>query len=161
LALSSTYLELASCLTVGLSPLLQDKSALFYDGHLFVPSIFVKVPSDCPCLNSLLCSDVYLRQCGLYHEHGPERSTHWCPGLEWHRDGTSKRNSPRLSAVWIFRGTKRAVYVQLDAFSTNITNISKRKCSLDVAFGMCTVCGAYQDSDLKLTDYLAFVYVYW
>lgn len=45
------------------------------------------------------------------------------------------------------------------AISTNITNTSKRKCSSDVAFGMFTVCGSYQDTDLKMSDYLAIVYV--
>jgi len=59
---------------VGHAPLLQGKSALFYNGHVFVPSIFVKVPSDCQCLNSQLCSDVYLLNCERYHEHGSEHS---------------------------------------------------------------------------------------
>lgn len=82
MGLGSTFLEHTSCLIVGHAPLLQDKSALFYNGHVFVPSIFVKVLSEGPCLNSQLCSDVLSPSLWTVSRARTRAFViHWCPEL--------------------------------------------------------------------------------
>ena len=98
---------------------------------------------------------MYLLKYGRYHKYGPEHSLFTGAQGLIGTDTVLQRETRQ--------GSVRFEYFQLPnqlaAISTNITNISKMERSLDVAFGMCTVCGVYQDSDLKLTDYLAIVYV--